>query len=183
MMKKLALLSFVLAAGLPLAASAEGLLVQVPAVLDPSAPIANRVQMECAVPQLVGNHVLSQVAQRQQGARAAAEAPAGSADPMLKLTLLSVYGVGGGGWSGSKSATLRAELVDNGKSIATNVVTRHSRGGVLGGVSGTCAIFERIAEALGRDVASWVPIAMAARANARQPGMAPVDVPTTLEPH
>jgi hypothetical protein len=167
-MKKLSALSFVLAAGLPVAASADGLLVQVPAVLDPSAPIANRVQMECAVPQLVGNHVLSHVAQRQSNVRAAAEVQAGSPDPMLKLTLLSVHGVGGGGWSGPKSATLRAELVDNGRSIATNVVSRSSRGGVLGGVSGTCAIFERIAEALGRDVAVWVPIAMAARAGARQ---------------
>jgi hypothetical protein len=178
-MKQSLALLLCLAAGLPAIAHAEGLLVQVPAVLDPTAPITGRVQSECGVPQLVGNHVLSQVGQRQPDVRAAAVAPAGSPDPMLSLTLLSVHGVGGGGWSGPKSISVRAELVENGKSLAVNVLHRNSRGGVMGGVSGTCAIFERIAEALGKDVANWLPIALASRDSTRQaiPAALPASVP------
>jgi len=69
--------------------------------------------------------------------------------------------------------------MENGKSLAVNVLHRNSRGGVLGGVSGTCPIFERIAEALGKDVAPWLPIALAARDSARQavPAAMPAAIP------
>jgi hypothetical protein len=157
-----------LSAGLCAAAHADGLLVQVPAVLDSAAPITSHVRSDCAVPELVGKHVLSHVAQRLPDARAAAAPQAGSTEAMLKLTLLGVYGAGGGSWSGAKSVALKAELVDNGQAVAATVLQQRSRGGVLGGVSGTCPIFERIAEALGRDVAAWLPIALVARDTARQ---------------
>lgn len=39
-------------------------------------------------------------------------------------------------------------------------MNRQSGGGVFGGVTGTCAIMDRIAAALGRDVAAWLPGAM-----------------------
>lgn len=144
------------------ASAADRLLVQVPAVLGPGAPIAEAVRAQCAVESLVGNFVLKEVGLRTTAVpieSASYEGP----EPFLRLTLLSVHGVGGGSWSGAKSVSLRVELMEQGRSVSSMVFNRNSRGGVLGGVSGTCPIFERIAIVLGRDVANWVPFALNSR--------------------
>ena len=146
---------------LPLAAAAgEAIHVQVPATLAPDAPITAAARRECDIPMLVGLHALQQLGERSglPAVRLEAAEPAG--ERVLRLTVLSAYGVGGGGWSGPKSVMVRAQLVEDGKVLADRTLNRSSSGGVWGGVSGTCAIFERIAVALGKDVAGWLPSAL-----------------------
>jgi hypothetical protein len=142
---------------MPMSYANERLLVQVPAVLDPSAPIANSVKRECALESLMGNHVFQQVSERIAGTAQIDDVAKPGPDKVLKLTILSVHGVGGGSWSGSKAITIRADVSQNMQVIASKVFRRGSRGGVFGGMSGTCSIMERITVALGRDVAKWVP--------------------------
>jgi hypothetical protein len=149
------------------ASAADRLLVQVPAILEPGAPIAEAVRAECAVDKLVGHHVFDQVALHAPAAEPVVTLIHDGPESFLKLSILSVHGVGGGSWSGAKSMTLRVQLLEKGRHVAMTVVQRNSRGGPLGGVSGTCAIMERIAVALGRDVAKWLPTAFAARDAAR----------------
>ena len=139
----------------------EKVAVVVPAVLDPAAPIAEGVRQQCNVQTSVGTQVFERVSQRYPGAaqvQDASKAPPDTA--VLKVTLTSVLGVGGGGWSGRKSMTVRAELLQGTKLLIAHTLSRQSGGGVLGGVSGTCAIMDRIAEALGRDVGAWLPAAL-----------------------
>jgi hypothetical protein len=145
------------ACGLSSAHGTERLLVQVPAALDPAAPIARAVRAECGVEMLVGNHVFAQVGQRWPGAESVAGPGNAGSAKLLRVTLLSVMGTGGGAWSGSKSMTVRADLVQNGRTLQSTVLTRQSGGGVFGGMKGTCAIMERIAVTLGKDVAAWLP--------------------------
>lgn len=143
------------------ASYADEKIIVVPAVLDPSAPIAVSVQAECSVETSVGNQIFQNVQERIPGAVQSLNP--GQVEPtsiVLKVTILSVRGVGGGGWSGSKSIAIRADLLQNTQVIGTKTLTRNSRGGVWGGVSGTCAIMDRIAAALGRDVAGWLPGAL-----------------------
>jgi hypothetical protein len=136
--------------------ASEKLLVQVPAVLDPTAPINEAVKRECAVEALVGNHVFQAVSERFADTGQLRDVPKAGRDKVLQLTILSVHGVGGGGWSGPKSISVRADLRRGGKSIQSKVLQRHSTGGFLGGISGTCPIMERIAVTLGKDVANWL---------------------------
>jgi hypothetical protein len=75
---------------------------------------------------------------------------------VLKVTIVNVVGVGGGAYSGPKSMTVRADLLQSGKVIATTTKERTSGGGAFGGMKGTCAIFGRVAKTLGSDVATWV---------------------------
>ncbi len=142
-------------------AAQEKIAVVVPAVLDPAAPIAEGVRQQCNVQTSVGTQVFERVSQRFPGAaqvQDASKAPPDAA--VLKVTLISVLGEGGGSWSGRKSMTIRAELLQGTKLILANTLSRQSGGGMLGGVSGTCAIMDRIAEALGRDVGAWLPSAL-----------------------
>lgn len=133
----------------------DGLLVKVPAVYEPGAPVPQRIQQECALESLLGNHVFQKVSERFPGTLQLRDSNI-EGTQVLTVTILNVTGFGGGGWSGPKTITLRADLTKEGRVIHTAVKHRASRGGVFGGVMGTCAILERVTQALGSDVAKWL---------------------------
>lgn len=60
--------------------------------------------------------------------------------------------------------SIRADLKKGGATIASTVFTRGS-GNPLGGFSGTCAILDRVATVLGKDVAGWLARGATARPN------------------
>jgi hypothetical protein len=135
------------------------LYVQVPAVLDPSAPIAEAVERECDVERAIGNHVYSGVKRRYPAAQIAERRGEGTE---LRLTILAVQGVGPGPWSGSKSISVRADLTRQGNVVASNVFHREVGGSGFGRIRTACSVFDRVAVVLGRDVGAWIPSAMAA---------------------
>ncbi len=134
----------------------EKLLVQVPAVYDAQVLIGKKIKDECEVDNLVGNHVFGRVNEKFPASQQIQDPGKAGKDKVLKLTILSATGAGGGSWSGSKSITLRADLAQNGQVIRTLVKQRGSRGGPLGGFKGTCSILERDAQALAKDVVTWL---------------------------
>jgi len=136
------------------------ILVQVPAILAPNAPIVESVKLEYGVEQLVGSHVFQKVSERIEGAGQFQDMEKAGSVKILRLAILGVQGYGGGSWSGAKGIAIRAELSQNGQVFQTNEFQRHSRGGMFGGVSGTCPIMERVAIELGQDVANWLPFAL-----------------------
>lgn len=74
---------------------------------------------------------------------------------VLRITIIGSGGVGGGGWTGSKSLTVRAEELKNGLLVRARGFTRKSRGGFAGPFEGTCGILEGIAETLATDIVGW----------------------------
>lgn len=153
--------TLLLALGLCAAAWAhagERLFVQVPATIAPEARANPAVKSECRVDALVGRQVLQEVAQRWPGSQPAAVPAQAGKDKFVRLTLVSVFGVGGGAWSGPKSMTVRVDLTQSGKVLQTTTLTRTSSGGFWGATMGTCQIMERIAGTLGKDVAGWLPV-------------------------
>lgn len=134
----------------------EKLYVQVPAVLDPSAPITNSVKNECGVELQIGNQVFQKINERFGSAIQAPNAEKLGQDRFVKLTILGVHGIGGGGWTGSKSISIRADIMQGEQVLNSVVLRRHSNGGFGGGFSGTCSIMERIAIALARDLVRWM---------------------------
>src|SRR2546423_4365111 len=91
--------------------SGERFLVQVPAVYDSGAPVVDAVRRECAIESMVGNHVFRQVSARFPMSLQIQKPGTGDSEKYLMLTILAVQGVGGGSWSGSKSITIRADLL------------------------------------------------------------------------
>lgn len=141
----------------------EKLYVQVPAAYDPQAWAVRQVKDQCALAAMVGNQVFSQV-QRGMPQAAAIETPAdASGARVLRLTIVNIFGIGGGGWTGPKALTMRAELVRGAEVLGTFERREESRGGILGPVTGTCGIFEGIAETLGQEIARWLPGVSAGR--------------------
>ena len=145
--------------GLCLAAAAHSddrFLVQMPAVYDANAPVVGAVRRECDIEAMIGNKVFKQVSTYFPRSLQIQTPSSGDNEKYLMLTILEVRGVGGGSWSGSKSISIRADLLQNAKPIATTVLKRGSRGGALGGMKGTCSIMERVAVALGKDTLEWL---------------------------
>jgi hypothetical protein len=149
---------FLLAGGMAVACAShaqEKFLVQVPAVFDTQANVGSNIRGECEVDNLVGNHVYGKVSEHFPGTLPIKDPAKAGPDKVLTLTILTATGAGGGAWSGAKRITLRADLMQNGQLIRSLVKQRHSRGGVFS-LSGTCAILERDAQALGMDVVLWL---------------------------
>ncbi|MCL1826302.1 MAG: hypothetical protein FWG26_10305 [Betaproteobacteria bacterium] len=163
-MKHLSAALVIFALATPLTASAsERLFLQIPAKLDPSAPIPTAVKNECALEMLLGNYALSAINQRIGSVQSVSAPEQAGIDKIVQLTIISAYGAGGGGWSGSKSASIRVDISKEGTIVGSTVLTRSSKG-VVGMYGGTCALFDRIARALGKDVAVWL-----SRESAAQP--------------
>jgi len=163
-MKYLPIISLISALAIPVAASAnERLFLQIPAMLDPSAPIPAAVKNECSLEMLVGNYALSAIGQRIGSVQSVSALEQAGDGKLVQLTIISAHGVGGGAWTGSKSMSIRVDIRKEGAAIGSTVLTRSSGGGAFGGVMGTCAILDRVARALGKDVAVWLSRESAAR--------------------
>jgi hypothetical protein len=134
----------------------DALRVQVPAAFAEQTPIEPRVKEECAVDSVLGNHVFQKIADKYPGTLQVSDPAKMEKGRVLKLTILSVQGIGGGGWTGAKAVTVRADLLQDGEVVQTAVKREHSRGGMLGGMRGTCSILEIVAESLGRQFATWL---------------------------
>jgi len=161
-MKNQATWAIALALGVGLvqhAQAQEKILVQTPAILDANAGVGDAIKRDCSLESLMGSHAFESVSKKFPGS-ARVEKAEGAQGKVLKLTIISVVGAGGGAWSGPKSMTVRADLVESGKVVATTTKSRTSGGGAFGGMKGTCQIFERVMTTLGSDVAAWLPSAL-----------------------
>jgi len=164
-------------------AQAAERLVLWPVALAPNASIGENIRRQCGVEGTVAKEVFERVNERFPGVEQNL-APNPQVDGetlVLKVTILAVSGFGGGSWSGSKSIAIQTDILRNGTIAVSHMLTRRSSGGAFGGMSGTCPIMDRIAVALGRDVAGWLPgaLATARKGPAAQP--AATEVPSTRD--
>ena len=132
------------------------ILVEIPVTFDPMAPMPDAVRRECAVDMLLGNHTLTSLPASGTPAQSVSAQTKRESGRVLQLTILSVHGNGGGGWSGAKSMSIRADLKNGDTVIRSRVFSRSSSGAFFGGFVGTCAILERVTVTLSKDVAKWV---------------------------
>jgi len=72
---------------------------------------------------------------------------------VLFLEITNVHAAGGGGYSGSKSATVSGELKEDGEVIGSVTVRRRT---LIGMMPGTCSMLKRIAKKIGSDIAGWL---------------------------
>jgi hypothetical protein len=162
MQKRIVLSAIVALCTLAGAAQAAERIVMSPVALAPNASIGENIKRECGVEGVVSKEVSQRVSERFPLAEQSQAPDQDDGETLvLKVTILAVSGFGGGSWSGAKSMAIQADVLRNGAIGASHMLSRSSKGGVFGGMSGTCAIMDRIAVALGRDVAAWLPIALA----------------------
>lgn len=158
-MKKIVLKGF-LGAMLGLAlqgVSAAGTIyVQMPAMYETENAARQTLKDECQIDTLLANYVLQQVNLKFPDAQPLGNSPVPADDYLLKLTVVYAFGWGGGGYSGSKILTIRADLYQDGRILRSLVKRENSRMGAFGMLSTTCSIFDRLAGKMGRHVTNWL---------------------------
>ena len=78
------------------------------------------------------------------------------AGKVVKVSITGMYSAGNAFIGHRKSASVKAELFQDGKLIDSTDYTRDSNGGFLGGFKGSCAVLEHTVNTLGNDVAKWL---------------------------
>ncbi len=136
--------------------SMESLRVLVPAAIAPGTGIKEQFKEECDLQAMLGKQVLEHVSMKIASTHEVIPVSVIPTEKTLKTTITTAYGKGGGAWSGAKFMYIRAELLQEGKVIQSAELRRNSKGGLFGGISGTCQIMGRIAATIGGDVADWV---------------------------
>ncbi|RZI84265.1 MAG: hypothetical protein EOP38_09790 [Rubrivivax sp.] len=154
-MKPLLIASLLLVANTAFAANR--VLLESPITYADNAGVVDRIRQECGIENMLETRVGRVLEGLNKGGDSTIAAGTKPADAtVLRLQITNVMGVGGGAWSGPKSITVSADLIDNGK------VTRHTRfsrattGGAFGGFKGTCALLERCAATIGKDLGRWI---------------------------
>lgn len=74
----------------------------------------------------------------------------------MKLTITNAHSSGNAFIGHHKSVSIIAELFKDGKLVDTFAADRNSSGGFGGGFKGSCAVLERCANTLGKDVSEWL---------------------------
>ena len=134
--------------------AADRVLVQVPAVLDPHVALSDGVKRECPVESLLGNQVFRMVSMKFPRSLQIEKPDGTEKESVLALTILRIVAAEGGYGSGPKSLSVRADLIQSGKVIATMEKERESG---FGSRWTTCALLEHAAALIGRDIANWLP--------------------------
>ena len=144
-MKKIALVA-VLAMSVTASAWADGVQLLTPVTYATESAVVPKVREACKLEDRLAADV----------GGALAGSTTSTAGTVVKVSIVDVLGIGGGGWTGPKVLSIRAELMKDGKVERTTRLTRTTTGGAFGGFMGTCAMLERDATTLGKDVAKWV---------------------------
>jgi len=131
-------------------------LVQLPIKVEAAGANVDRIKVECNLDKVLANYVQAKVISQFPGSGTLeGDAPAGA--KVLRLTVVSVFGAGGGAYSGTKQMGVRADILADKKTLATTVKERQSMGGAAGLFGGgTCAAFNKLSEVLASDIAAWM---------------------------
>jgi len=163
------------------ASAQEKLFVVVPAVNGALNPGSARTSSECLLEEIVANDAFKAVTAKVSDT-VKIKNPVDAGDgKVLLITIVDIIGWGGGGWTGSKRLVLRAELMQGKRVLQARDLSERSRGGVLGPVKGTCAIFEDISSVAAQRIATWVVTARNRSGPTPQPE-APAEVKPEPEP-
>jgi hypothetical protein len=136
----------------------EKFLIRLPIKVEAGGSNADRIKSECKIDTALANQVLARVTSQFPGSSALEGNAAAPADAkVLRLTVVSVSGLGGGAYSGTKQMSVRADIVAGKKTLATTTLERQSMGGAAGLFGGgTCAAFNKIAEVMASDITAWM---------------------------
>ena len=160
MEKPLAVVLLAVVASVPAGAvlAQEKFLIQLPIKVEAAGANVDRIKVECKIDTALANYVQARVISQFPGSSTLQGDAAAPADAkVLRLTVVSVFGAGGGAYSGTKQMGVRAEIVADKKTLATTIKERQSMGGAAGLFGGgTCAAFNKLSEVLASDIAAWM---------------------------
>ena len=141
------------ALGAPLASHADTLTLPEKAPFRSGLYVPQPVKAECALETKVVQHIKAAASGFEKVS--VVKGGQGGAGKSLDLKITGLLGTGGGSFSGPKAVTVTGTLREGGKVKGTFTAMRFAAAGAFGG-GGTCAMLERCAKAIGKDVATWL---------------------------
>jgi hypothetical protein len=142
-MKKIAFAALLAACA---AAHADGIKLLTPVTYAAESSVVPKVRDACKLEERLTSDVGGALAGTTDSTRG----------EVVRVSIVDVMGVGGGGWTGPKAISLKVDLLKDGKVERSTHLTRTTTGGAFGGFKGTCSMLERDSSVLGKDVAKWV---------------------------
>lgn len=118
--------------------------------------IDHRITSECTAIGSIMSESLAGTAQEKgiEVVRTADDLAAGG--DYAKIEIVNAVSYGNAFIGHAKGITVSAELFRNGKSVHKTSFNRNSGGGFFGGFKGSCAVLNRTAKVLGKDMAVWL---------------------------
>jgi len=140
-----------LATSIPAFAGKPTLLLT-PVGYAPDASVPEKVKTECKLDDLLTMRVgerLRKKGSNGSGTTTSIDTAAGT--QVMKVQVTFVLGVGGGSFTGPKTVSLRADLLEQGLVRRSEKFSRTTHRGFMG----TCALIERCVNALAEDLQEW----------------------------
>ena len=151
-MRLLALMIISFAFALPLLAQADTITISQSIPFAEDSGASDAVKAECEFETRLPEYI-KKAAKRDIDVVLSKEPLDAAEGKVLYLEVTNMFGLGGGIYSGSKSAIVSGVLKENGDVIGSVQVRRRS---IMGMMPGTCSIMKRIAKKIGEDYAGWL---------------------------
>ena len=134
------------------AQAAQPISLLMPVTYETESSVLHKARESCKLDDKLGNGIAAELQKRAGQPRTVSEVASGV---VLRVQLVGGNVLGGGGWTGSKSLTLKVQQLQDGEVVRQRGFSRKGRGGLAGPFEGTCGILEGLADDLAKDVVDW----------------------------
>jgi hypothetical protein len=141
-----------LIAAAPHAQAAQPISLLLPVTYEYETSVLHKAKESCKLDERLGNGIAAELQKRAGEPRTVSTAATGV---VLHVELVGGNVLGGGGWTGSKSLTLKVQELQDGEVVRQRGFSRKGRGGLAGPFEGTCGILEGLADDLAKDIVDW----------------------------
>lgn len=141
----------------PARATADSLIILNTASYQEEENVRLKIRRECELEWLVPEKVNKYASGDYDNIYFTDGVPPTTPAKVLSMKIIDAKGQGGGRRSGAKSITIEGTLTQKGNVVGSFIASRTTvTGGWHGGSKGTCALLERCAKRLGKDIGAWL---------------------------
>ena len=123
---------------------------------SPGNAIANNIKQECGINQQLSDFMKEYAVEKGLELRGADVLDTSGPGNVLKIEITHAISAGNAFIGHRKSTSIRGELYDNGKLLASFTGSRNSGGGAFAGFKGSCSVLGRTVKVLGEDIVIWL---------------------------
>lgn len=122
----------------------------------PGNTIADNIKQECDLTRQLADFIKESAVEKGLELRGVDVLDTSGPGNVLKIEITRAMSLGNAFIGHRKSTSVKGELYDNGKLLASFTGARNSGGGVFAGFKGSCSVLGRTVKVLGEDITAWL---------------------------
>ncbi len=142
--------------GTPVTLTPGPITIQNTVPFSPGNNIANNIKQECDLNQQLSAFIKEYATEKGVELRGVDVLDTSGSGNVVKIEITHAISMGNAFLGHRKSTSVKGELYDNGKLLASFTGGRNSGGGAFAGFKGSCAVLGRTVKVLGQDIATWL---------------------------